>query len=79
MLYKAKIIKGGKVSIPSACRKYLNIKDGEEIVFQLKNGEIAISPLKLALKKVREVVDKYHTGSLVDKLKVERNEESKNE
>ena len=79
MLYKAKIIKGGKVSIPSACRKYLNIKDGEEIVFQLKNGEIAISPLKLTLKKVREVVNKYHTGSLVDKLKAERNEESKNE
>ena len=79
MLYKAKIIKGGKVSIPSACRKYLNIKDGEEIVFQLKNGEIAISPLKLTLKKVREVVNKYHTGSLVDNLKAERNEESKNE
>ena len=79
MLYKAKIIKGGKVSIPSACRKYLNIKDGEEIVFQLKNGEVSISPLKLTLKKVREVVNKYHTGSLVDKLKTNRDEESKDE
>jgi AbrB family looped-hinge helix DNA binding protein len=81
MLHKAKIAKGGKISIPSACRKYLNLKDGEEVVFNLREGEIVLSPLRLALERARKTVNKYHptNKSLVDKLLLERRNEAKDE
>lgn len=81
MLARARISKGGKISIPSSCRKYLNIKDGEEIIFNLKEGEVVIYPVKLALQKARRIVNKYHNPneSLVEKLIEERRIEANNE
>ncbi|MFY9589512.1 AbrB/MazE/SpoVT family DNA-binding domain-containing protein [Rickettsia endosymbiont of Halotydeus destructor] len=81
MICRAKLAKGGKVSIPSLCRKYLNLKDGEEIIFTLKEGEVIISPLRFILKKARNTVNKYHPSeeSLVDKLIEQRRKEAKDE
>ena len=81
MLCKAKIVKGGKVSIPSIYRKTLNIKEGDEIVFNLHNDELTLSPIKASLKKVREMINRYHSTneSLVDRLITERRIEAKNE
>lgn len=81
MSYKAKIIKGGKISIPAACRKYLNVKDGEEILFTLKEGEVIISPVKFMLERVRKNINKHFPSniSLVDQLIAERRKEAKNE
>ena len=33
MLAKARVSKGGKIAIPSACKKALNILDGDELLF----------------------------------------------
>ena len=81
MLYKAKIVKGGKISIPSFCRKSLNIKEGDEIIFNIHNNELTLTPIKANLKKVRDMVNKYHptNESLVDRLITERRIEAKNE
>jgi AbrB family looped-hinge helix DNA binding protein len=81
MLAKARITKGGKVSIPSAYRKFLNLKDGSEVVFAIKNNQITISPLSAALENARRLVIKYHSSddSLVDELIAQRREEAKNE
>ncbi len=81
MLNKAKIVKGGKISIPSIYRKSLNLKEGDEIVFNLLNDELTLTPVKASLKKVRDMVNKYHQAneSLVDKLILERRAEAKNE
>jgi AbrB family looped-hinge helix DNA binding protein len=81
MLAKARITKGGKVSIPSAYRKFLNLKDGSEVVFAIKNNQITISPLSAALENARRLVGKYHSSndSLVDQLITQRREEAKNE
>jgi AbrB family looped-hinge helix DNA binding protein len=81
MILKAKIAKGGKVSIPSACRKHLNIKDGEEIIFSIKDDEVVISPLKFTLEKVRKLINRHHPTkeSLVEKLISERRKEAENE
>ena len=81
MLCKAKIVKGGKISIPSFYRKSLNIKEGDEIVFNIHNNELTLTPIKATLKKVREMVNKYHptNESLVDQLITERRIEAKNE
>jgi AbrB family looped-hinge helix DNA binding protein len=81
MLSKAKIVKGGKISIPSIYRKSLNIKDGDEIVFSLHENELTLTPIKASLKKIRDMINKYHpiNESLVDKLITERKIEANNE
>lgn len=82
MLARAKVAKGGKISIPSVCRKYLNIKDGEEVIFSINNNnDVIISPMHITLEKARKLISKYHAPekSLVDELINQRRIEAKNE
>ena len=81
MLLRAKISKGGKISIPSIYRKMLQFKDGEEVVLDMKNDTLVISSLRCLLEKSRQLVNQYHSAneSLVDKLLAERKEEAKHE
>ncbi len=81
MLAKARITKGGKISIPSIYRKYFNLKDGAEIIFSVKDNQVTISPLSAALENTRKLINKYHdtNDSLVDKLILERRLEAQNE
>lgn len=81
MLAKAKIVKGGKVSIPAIYRKSLRLKEGDEIIFSLNNNELTLIPIKTSLQKVRGMINQYHdpNKSLVDKLILERRAKAKNE
>ena len=81
MLAKARITKGGKISIPSIYRKYFNLKDGAEVIFSVKDNQVTISPLSAALENTRKLINKYHDtdDSLVDKLIAERRIEAQNE
>jgi AbrB family looped-hinge helix DNA binding protein len=81
MLVKARISKGGKISIPSACKKALNISDGDELLFDINNDQVVILPVKFALQKVRKLLKAHNPSgkSLVDELIRERKLESKNE
>ena len=81
MLLRAKISKGGKISIPSLYRKKLQFKDGEEVLLDIKNDTLVISSVRYALEKARQTVNRYHSTdeSLVDKLIAERREEAKYE
>ncbi|MFP3012162.1 MAG: AbrB/MazE/SpoVT family DNA-binding domain-containing protein [Rickettsia sp.] len=81
MVNSAKIAKDGRVSIPAAYRKQLHLKEGDKVVFTLKENEVVISPLSFVLKKVHTNINKYYSSeeSLVDKLIAERRNEAKNE
>lgn len=81
MLLRAKISKGGKISIPSLYRKKLHFKDGEEVLLDIQNDTLIISSLRCTLEKSRQLVSQYHSNdeSLVDKLIAERREEAKYE
>lgn len=81
MLAKAKIVKGGKISIPAIYRKSLHLKEGDEVIFNLNNNELTLIPIKANLQKIREMINKYHTPkiSLAEKLIAERRAEAKNE
>ena len=81
MSVKAKITKGGKISIPSIYRKYFNLKDGAEVIFSVKDNQMTISPLSSTLENTRKLINKYHNthDSLVDKLIAERRLEAQNE
>jgi len=81
MLNKAKLVKGGKISIPSVYRKSLNLKVGDEIIFNIHNNELTLTPIKASLQKARDIVNKYHSSeeSMIDKLFAERKVEAANE
>ena len=81
MLLRAKVSKGGKVAIPAACKKALKISDGDELVFNIHENQVIISPLKFTLQKVRKLIKEKNilNESLVDKLIYERRKEADNE
>jgi bifunctional DNA-binding transcriptional regulator/antitoxin component of YhaV-PrlF toxin-antitoxin module len=81
MLLRAKISKGGKISIPSLYRKKLQFKDGEEVLFDMKNDTLVISSLRCVLQRSRQLVNQHHLTdeSLVDKLIAARREEAQYE
>lgn len=81
MSLRTKISTGGKIAIPSVFRKQLNLKDGEEILIDLQDGNIIISSLQMTLAKVRKNIDKYQgeNDSLVNKLLEIRKEEASHE
>mgnify|MGYP000730929612 CR=1 FL=1 len=81
MLVTAKVSKGGKISLPSICRKTLNISDGDELLFDVHDNQVVISPVKITLQKVRKLLkDNNPSGkSLVDELLKERKQEIQSE
>ena len=81
MLAKVKMSRGGKISIPSSCRKLLNVLDGDELLFDVKDDQIVISSVKFVLQKVRKILkDNNPKGkSLVEELLQDRKMEQKDE
>ena len=81
MLVKAKVSKGGKIAIPAICKKALNISDGDELLFDIHDNQVVISPIKFTLQEVRKLLKEHNTSnrSLVDELIQERKQELKNE
>jgi AbrB family looped-hinge helix DNA binding protein len=81
MSYKAKVTKGWKISIPSACRKHLNLNNGEEVLFDIRDNEVVMLPMKAFLEKARQKIAYFHPSneSLVEKLLIERKKEAAND
>ncbi|MDG1437119.1 MAG: AbrB/MazE/SpoVT family DNA-binding domain-containing protein [Rickettsiaceae bacterium] len=81
MLVKAKVSKGGKIAIPSICKKALNILDGDELLLEINNNQVVISPVKFTLQKIRKLLKDNNPleKSLVDELLQERKQELKDE
>lgn len=81
MLPKAKISKGGKIVIPAFFRKKLDLKEGEEVSFEIQDDNIVIISPKHSLKKARQIINHYHPSdeSLVEKLIAVRREEAEHE
>ncbi len=72
------ITEGGRLVIPSAIRKELNIKVGEEVIMKVESGELHIFTYKNAIKQAQALVRRYNKKnvSLTDKLLKERKEDS---
>lgn len=52
----AHLYNGGRVTIPIQIRQALGMSDGEDITFQLKDGELKIVTIKQQLEKAREIL-----------------------
>ena len=81
MVPKAKISKGGKIVIPALLRKRLDLREGEEVTFDIQDDNIVIISPRHSLKKARQIINRYHPGdeSLVEKLIASRREEARHE
>ncbi len=72
---------GGRVVIPAPYRQALNLKEGDEIILQLADGELRLlTPLE-ALRRAQELVRRYvPTGrSLAEELIEDRRQEARRE
>ncbi|MBN2240396.1 MAG: AbrB/MazE/SpoVT family DNA-binding domain-containing protein [Dehalococcoidales bacterium] len=75
---KTKITEGGRLVIPSAYRKALDLKPGDEVLLSLEDGEIRITSARQAVQRVQELVRQYipEGRNLSGELIQERREEA---
>jgi AbrB family looped-hinge helix DNA binding protein len=78
-----KMSQGGRVVIPAELREKLNINQGDELVFEERDGELILSSKRQRLKKIQEecfrLLSVDESVSLVDELIIERRAEAQKE
>ena len=70
---------GGRVVIPAAYRRELNLELGQEILLSVVEGELRILPLASAVRFAQRIVRQFNaeSGSLSDQLITMRRKEAK--
>ncbi len=56
MTYHAKMIAGGKLVIPAELRRALDIKDGDRVMLEQRDGAIFIRTQREALRRLQDLV-----------------------
>ena len=77
-----KLGKGGRIVIPSAYRKALKLREGDELILKLEDGEVRMYTRLQALRRAQRLVLRTATkgqGSVVDELIRERREDAQRE
>ncbi len=77
---KTIIGEGGRLVIPAAYRKALNLKPGDEVMLVLEDGEIRVVSRRQAIARAQNLVRRYvpKKRSLSEELIQERKEEATN-
>lgn len=75
---KTKISNGGRIVIPVAYRKQLDINPGDDVMLLLEDGEIRLITSRQAVKRAQRLVRRYVPAdvSLSQELIQERREEA---
>lgn len=70
--------KSGRIVIPAACRKELNLKEGDKYTLKIKDGDIYLLNKKKSLEKIRAYMKtlKKPGESMVDEFLKFRKEDS---
>lgn len=76
-----KMSEGGRVVIPAQIRKALNIKEGDVVLWELREGEARLTTREARIKRAQEIVRHYVAPgtSLVDELINERRAQAQSE
>lgn len=76
-----KISAGGRIVLPAQMRANLGIKEGDELLITVADGEIRITPKALALQNALNIARHYITASpsLSDELIAERRSDAAHE
>lgn len=80
-MYTMKMSEGGRVVIPAAIRKALELKEGDTVLWELMDGEARLTTRRERLRRAQELVRRYvpEGVSLVDELIAERRAEAARE
>jgi AbrB family looped-hinge helix DNA binding protein len=75
----ARVTGGGRIVIPAAVRKALEIKPGDEVFLEVEDDALRITSRRLALRRVQDrIAKRARPGiSLADELIQERREEAR--
>lgn len=74
-----KMSEGGRVVIPVEIRQTLGLKEGDSVLFELRDGEVVITTKKARLERARALFRTYVPSgdpSLADELIAERRAEA---
>ncbi|MBM3504980.1 MAG: AbrB/MazE/SpoVT family DNA-binding domain-containing protein [Alphaproteobacteria bacterium] len=77
----AKIGSHGRLVIPAELRAAVGLKEGDQVLIEIRDGDLRIRNYERTVRWVQETVAKYvpRDVSLVDELIAERREEAKRE
>lgn len=78
---RQKMNENGRIVIPSAMRKALGLKAGDEVILRIEDDELRITTMERRLARARRIIRKYIPAdvSLVDELIAERREAARRE
>ena len=78
---RVRVNENGRLVIPAAFRKALQIKAGDEVVLRLEDDELRISTLKRRLERAQRMLKRHLKPgeSLVEELILERREAARRE
>lgn len=80
MTHQAKVVKGGKLVLPAAFRRALQIKDGDNVVVDLSGGGMRIRTYGATILEAQRLVREFTTNpSTVDDFIAERHLEAERE
>lgn len=76
-----KMSEGGRVVIPAEIRQSIGIKEGDTVLWELRDGEAVITTRLAQMRKAQSMVRQFVPAevSLVDELVAERQAENANE
>jgi AbrB family looped-hinge helix DNA binding protein len=78
---RLRVNENGRVVLPAAFRKALNIRPGDQVLARLEDDEVRITTLKHRLERAQRHVRQFvkPARSLADELIAERREAAKHE
>jgi len=67
----------GRTVIPAALREQLGIKDGDQLIWEIRDGELVVTTRVAQLRRVQALINRHipKSVSLVDQLITERRAE----
>lgn len=79
--FHAKLGPGGRIVIPADVRRYLNLRIGDDVTLELRDGELRLFPTAESVQRAQAIVARYvaKERDLAGELIAERREESKHE
>lgn len=71
MILKSKITSKGQITLPKEVRKFLNVQEGNVVIFEKENDKIVIKPAK-TLRDFKGVLKNIHTEENYDAIRKKR-------
>ena len=78
---RTKVAEGGRIVIPAEFRRALDLDVGDEVILDLREGQLTVLTPQQAVKRAQELVRRYvpEGRRLVDELIEERRAEAAHE